>query len=98
MEKKLSKKKASAKKISLAQLKKDVTANSKKKKKNERFLYEFDKSHFNKKLSSPSGFGAQDLQEPYFSLYTHLLIKHKTNLVVNLIDLSSMTIELWVKD
>lgn len=97
MAKKPTKKQAPAKKISLAQLKKEVTANMKKKKAKERFLFKFDKSHYNETLSSPSGFGAQDLQEPYFSLYTYLLLKHKTNLVVKLIEMSSMTIELWVK-
>lgn len=89
---------APAKKPSLAQLKKEVTANMKKKVKKERFLFKLEKPHFNEELSSPSGFGAQDLQEPYFSLYSYLLLKHKTKLVVKLISMSNKEIELWVKE
>lgn len=91
------KKQAKAKPITLAQLKKEVNTNLKKKSKTEKFALKLVRSNFNETLSSPSGFGAQDLKEPYFSIYTHLLLKYKQDLVVKLISLSDMTIELWVK-
>ena len=96
MAKKKTKKQASAG-ITLADLKKEVTTNYKSSKV-ERFLFKLTKDCYNADLSSPAGFGAQDLKEPYFSLYTYLLNKHKTNLVVKLINMSSREIELWVKE
>jgi len=91
------KKKAEAGEITLAQLKKEVTKNYKSSKV-ERFLFKLTKDCYNTEMSSPSGFGAQDLKEPYFSLYSYLLTKHKTNLVVKLINMSNKEIELWVKE
>ena len=98
MAKKSTKKEAPAKKISLAELKKEVTANFKKKVKNQRFLFRLEQSHFNEKMSSSAGFGAQDLKEPYLGLYTYLLGKYKSNLIVKLVDMSTKEIELWAKE
>lgn len=81
----------------LAKLKKEVM-NNYKNTPVERKLYTFTKEHFNEKLSSPSGFGAQDLKEPYLSLYLDLLKKHRGNLVCKLVDMGSRTVELWVKE
>lgn len=90
-------KKAPAKGITLAELKKEVTKNYKSSKV-ERFLFKLTKDCYNDTMSSPSGFGAQDIKEPYFSLYTYLLNKYKTNLVVKLINMGNKEIELWVKE
>ncbi|TXG80310.1 MAG: hypothetical protein E6R13_08260 [Spirochaetes bacterium] len=97
MAKKTTKKQAPAAGITLAQLKKEVTKNYKSSKV-ERFLFKLTKDCYNTEMSSPAGFGAQDLKQPYFDLYTYLLNKHKTNLVVKLINMSNKEIELWVKE
>lgn len=99
MAKKLTKKGAEAKSSvpTLASLKKQAQENYKSSKV-QRFLFKFEREHYEEKLSSTSGFGAQDLKQPYFDLYTYLLNKHKTNLVVKLINMSNKEIELWVKE
>jgi hypothetical protein len=81
----------------LASLKKEVAKNYKESKV-ERYLYTLDGSCYNETMSSPMGFGAQDLKAPYFELYIYLSKKYKSNLVVKLIEMSTKTVELWVKE
>ena len=99
MAKKTTKKGAEAKSSAptLASLKKQVQENYKNTPV-ERKLFTLTREHYNEKLSSPVGFGAQDLKEPYLSLYLDLLKKHKGNLVCKLISQSERTVELWVKE
>ena len=99
MAKKTTKKGAEAKSSvpTLASLKKQVQENYKNTPV-ERKLFTLTREHYNEKLSSPSGFGAQDLKEPYLSLYLDLLKKHREKLVCKLVSQSERTVELWVKE
>jgi hypothetical protein len=99
MAKKTTKKRAEAKASAptLASLKKQAQENYKGSKV-QRFLFKFEREHYEEKLSQSSGFGAHDLKQPYFDLYNYLLTKHKKNLVVKLISMSTMTVELWVNE
>lgn len=99
MAKKTTKKGAEAKSSAptLASLKKQAQENYKSSKV-QRFLFRFEREHYEEKLSSTSGFGAQDLKEPYFDLYNYLLNKYKKKLIVKLMSTSTMTVELWVNE
>lgn len=99
MAKKTTKKGAEAKSSAptLASLKKQVQEDYKNTKV-QRLLYRFEREHFEEKLSQTNGFGAHDLKQPYFDLYNYLLTKHKKNLVVKLVNIGSMTVELWVNE
>ena len=62
----------------------------------QRFLFKFKREHFKPELSSPVGFGAQDLEPLYLDLYLDLLKEHKHKLVCKLMDFRE--VELWVKE
>jgi hypothetical protein len=74
---------------SLAQLKKEVANNYLH---TERFLIKLGPEAFNDTMSSPVGFGAQDLKQPYFNLYIYLLGKYQSKLVVKLDGYKSVSI------
>ena len=79
--KKTHKPQATAASPSLAKLKKEVLENILH---TELHLFTFKPDHFNETISSPQGFGAQDLKPAYLNLYLHLLGKHKGKLVVKM--------------
>jgi len=81
MAKKPIKKKAPATSLTLAKLKLEVSKNYVN---TERFLIELGPECFNEVMSSPQGFGAHDLKQPYFDLYTYLLGKYKQKLIVKM--------------
>jgi len=91
--KKKPKKQAPAGSISLARLKKEVLENILQ---TELHLFTFTPDHFNEVMSSPQGFGAQDLKQPYLDLYLYLLGKHKGKLVAKLI--GSKNVALYLKN
>ena len=99
MAKKTTKKGAEAKSSTptLTSLKKQAQENYKGSKV-QRFLFKFEREHYEEKLTSTGGFGAQDLKQPYLDLYNYLLSKYKKNLIVKLISTSTMTVELWVNE
>jgi hypothetical protein len=81
----------------LAKLRAQVDKNYKQSKDKEKHLITLDRECFRKELSSPAGFGAQDLKPTYFNLYMYVMKKFGSKLIVKLEDLSQMKIALYSK-
>jgi hypothetical protein len=77
-------------------LKKEVAANLKVKQ-SPRLLFRFTEPHYKAKMSSTQGFGAHDLKPTYLELYTDLLKKHGSKIIVKMEDMSKKTVALYIK-
>jgi len=66
----------------------------------EKLLIKLTRTAFKKNLSTNMGFGAQDLKSSYLELYTHLLNKYGSKLIIKptSMDIDKMEILITVKN
>lgn len=75
----------------------EVKENIKSSKSSKKLLFRFKAEHYKKKMSTPIGFGFNDLKPAYIELYLKLVSKYKGELITELEDASKKQIALYFK-